>query len=160
MIKTKRVFRARASLIDRLIDLHPKAQRESKPLRMLGRSGLKESIRRDLSWLLNTRTSLPASEFDDRQLTVIDFGIPDFGSYYTANENDRVKMNRRLVRAISFFEPRLRNVTVAVDTVMLNEKALRIMIDAEMVVEDVRAPVSFLTILQDKSATLEINENR
>ena len=129
-------------------------------MRTLSRTKLKEAVQRDLTWLLNTRTSLPGARFDKRDLTVIDYGIPDFGTYYTASEADRERLIQRLIRAISFFEPRLRKVSVNVAPVGINEKAIRIFIDALLVVESVKTPVSFLTVLQGKTATVELNENR
>jgi len=158
-VKEKIVFRARASLIDRLTDLQPAAQRETRPLRTLSRQKLKESIRQNLHWLLNTRTSIPAAEYDRRELTVIDFGMPDFGPYFTAAEEDRQLLVRRLLRAIAFFEPRLQDVEISVQPSRLNERALLLVIDAAMRGDTVKAPVSFLTVLQGKSASVEINEN-
>jgi len=158
--RIKPVFRARASLIDRLVDHQPTVQREPRPLQTLNRKQLKAAVLRDLTWLLNTRTSLPAARFDREELTVIDYGIPDFGTYFTASEPDRERLIRRLIRAISFFEPRLQNVGVSVEPVQRNEKTLKIVIDAVIVVDTVRAPVSFLTVFQDKTGTMEIYENR
>lgn len=160
MVARKSPFEARASLIDRLVDFHPQLYREARPLRTLTRKKLKESIRRDLVWLFNTRTSIPAHLFDNRDLTVIDYGIPDFGSYSPANSDDRDLLAKRLTRAISFFEPRLKNVRIDVEPAMPNEKMLRVIIDAVMVVESVREPVSFLTVLQAKIGTWEVHENK
>jgi len=157
---TKTVFKARASLIDRLVDHNPRAKRERRPLRTLSRKKLKEAVRRDLVWLLNTRTSLPGTRYDKRDLTVIDYGIPDFGTYYTASEADRERLIKRLIRALSFFEPRLKKVSISVEPVAINEKALRIGIDAVLVVESVKTPVSFVTVLQEQSTTVDLNENR
>jgi len=156
----KTFFKARASLIDRLEDHHPRSKRERRPLRTLSRKKLRESIQRDLTWLLNTRTSLPASRFDKRELTVIDYGIPDFGAYHTGSEADRKRLIKRLIRALSFFEPRLKKVSISMEPVAINEKALRIGIDALLVVESVKTPVSFVTVLQEQSATVVLNENR
>lgn len=156
----KTVFRARASLIDRLIDEQPAVRREQRPLRSLTRKQLKAAVRRDLSWLLNTRISRKAYRFDNETPTVIDYGIPDFGTYFTANPEDRERLVHRLVRAITFFEPRLKQVRVAVEPFKVNEKKLHLVIDAVLVVDTVRAPVSFLTVFQDKTGTMEIYENR
>ncbi len=156
----KTFFKARASLIDRMEDHHPRSKREQRPLRTLSRKKLRESVQRDLTWLLNTRTSLPASRFDKRELTVIDYGIPDFGAYHTGSEADRERLIQRLIRALSFFEPRLKKVSISVKPVALNEKALRIGIDALLVVESVKTPVSFVTVLQEQSATVDLNANR
>jgi len=158
--KQKSVFRARASLIDRLVDNQPAIRKERRPLRTLNRKQLRDAVRKDLTWLLNTRTSLPAYRFDKGDLTVIDYGMPDFGTYFIASEPDRQRLTRRVIRAITSFEPRLQKVGVSIDPVRLNEKSLKIVIDAVIVVDTVRTPVSFLTVFQDKTGTMEIYENR
>lgn len=140
------VFQGRASLIDRLIDEAPKRTREPVPLRTLSRKRLRESVRRDLSWLFNTRTPLPGEIFDKTELTVIDFGIPDFGRFQLLSGDDRMLLERRLKRAIEAFEPRLRHVRVRVEPQHLNEKALSVLVQADLVVENVREPVSFRTL--------------
>lgn len=153
-------FTARASLLDRLVDEAPRTQREARPLRTQSRRQLMASVMRDLSWLLNSRTSHPPEEFDRRELTVIDYGIPDFGSYSPANPDDQRLLASRLARAIAFFEPRLKNVSVRVAPAMPNERSLQVAVDAELVVDEVREPVSFLTLLQKKAGTWEVHENR
>ena len=152
-------FKARASLIERLVDNHPKRAGEARPLRTQSRKRLKESIRRDLSWLFNTRTPLPGREYDSRELTVIDYGIPDFGSSFTANLEDHGLLTRRLLKAINTFEPRLRHVRIQVNPTPSNERSLSVSIEAMVVVDEVRTPVSFQTILQSKTGTWEIHDN-
>lgn len=149
----------RASLIDRLVDETPRSNREARPLRTLSRAKLRESVLRDLSWLLNTRTPLPGKEYDRRDLTVIDYGIPDFGYYSPANVDDQALLERRIRRAIECFEPRLTQVRVEVSPVMKNEKTLTVVIQAHLRVDTVMEPVSFLTIFHSKYGAWEVHEN-
>lgn len=158
MAKPNAAFMARASLIDRLVDRNPQSQWEAPPLRTLSREELKESVRRDLEWLLNTRTSLPGYLLDEKELTVIDYGIPDFGLYSPANPNHQRLLAHRIRRSISAFEPRLQKVLVTVEPEMPDEKALTIHIDAVLVVEHFREPLSFQTVLQGQTGKLEIHE--
>jgi type VI secretion system protein ImpF len=157
-VALKNPFKPRASLIDKLVDLDPRSYGEVRPFRTLSREELKESVRRDLTWLLNTRTSLPAHLLDERELTVIDYGIPDFGSYYSANVEDQALLAKRIALSISAFEPRLRNVSVTVEPEVVNEKTLRVIIDAVLVVETVRESISFQTVFQGNIGTWELHE--
>ncbi|GBC62141.1 type VI secretion system baseplate subunit TssE [Desulfonema ishimotonii] len=142
-------FKARATLLERLTDYEPRQKAEPHPLRVLSREGLKESVRRNLDWILNARTPLTGDEFDHDELTVIHYGIPDFGGYSPENPEDRKRLARRIRRAVRFFEPRLRDVRVTVGPQMENERTLRvIIIHAVMVEADIREPVIFKTILQ------------
>ncbi len=160
MAAQKTTFRARASLIDRLLDFNPRSQWEARPLRTLNRQEMRSVLRRDLGWLLNTRTPHPRHLFDDRDLTVIDYGIPDFGSYSPRNPDDRELLAKRIERAINAFEPRLQNVHVSVKPEMVNEKELRLVINAEMVIESVREPVSFLAAIQRETGAVEVDEDQ
>ncbi len=153
-------FRARASLIDRLVDLHPESGVEKKPLRTLDKEGLKESVFRNLSWFFNTRTPITGSAYDKEDLTVIDYGIPDFGSYYTENPEVWDILSKRLDRAISVFEPRLTKVQVTVSPDSSDEKSLQAIIKGEIIVdEETRMTVSLISIL-DKDCKLRIYENK
>ncbi|MCP4352117.1 MAG: type VI secretion system baseplate subunit TssE [Desulfobacterales bacterium] len=154
----KPIFQARASLIDRLTDLHPESKQEIQPLRTLNRRNLKASLRRDLSWLFNTRTPVPASVFDDKELTVLDYGIPDFGSYSPASHEDQGLLAKRITRAISAFEPRLRHVQIDIRPGS-NEKTLYMTINALMVVESVREPVSFQTVFQKQTNEWDVHDS-
>ncbi len=156
MLNTEELFQSRASLLDRLIDDMPDRSRELRPLRTQSRKKLRDSLHRDLLWLLNTRTPLPGTLFDETDLTVIDYGIPDFGSYSTASSENQYLLARRMERAISAFEPRLSNVRVRTEPVPRNEKTVAVIIEAMLVVEDVREPVSFRTIFQNDTGEWDI----
>lgn len=150
-------FQARASLIDRLIDLRPEVGSEVRPLRALNRRDLKEAVRRDLSWLLNTRSPLPAAAFDAKQeLTVIDYGIPDFASCFLKDPDDQKLLARRIARAVTVFEPRLKQVRAEVNPVGTDEKTLFLTITAVMVADSVREPVSFPTVFQKQKNLWDI----
>lgn len=148
----------RASLIDRLVDQNPLSVQEARPMRSLTREEFRETIRRDLGWLLNTRTPVPAGEYDRRELTVIDYGIPDFGAYSPANPEDRTLMARRIKAALNAFESRLQEVRITVEKGLPEERTMTAVIKAMLVVENVREAFSFMTILQP-DGTWEILEH-
>jgi type VI secretion system protein ImpF len=150
-------FKTRASLLDRLIDMAPREKREARPMRIMDRPAIRAAISRDLNWLLNTRTPLTAEEFDTRDLTVIDYGVPDFGKGTPENVRDQKQRAARTEKAIRAFEPRLQNVKVSIVPEMGSERSLTMIIEAEMVADDVREPVSFMTIYDSESGKMEIN---
>lgn len=148
----------RASLIDRLVDETPRRRREARPLRTQRIEELRAAVRRDLSWLMNTRTPLPGPEYDRRELTVIDYGIPDFGGVSPESPSDRRRMAGRIARAIAAFEPRLQAVRVTIAPRMRGERALSARIEAMLVVETVREPVAFETVFQQTTGTVAIDD--
>ena len=78
---------------------------------------LTASIARDLGRLFNTRNRLGLSEIDSSTGTVVDYGIPDFSALSPRSEEDRRLLQKALLKSISFYEPRLKNVAVKVEEV-------------------------------------------
>jgi type VI secretion system protein ImpF len=104
------------SLLDRLIDRDPRVKAEAPATQIQSLRQLKESLRRDLEFLLNTRRTpeeAPISAPDLRR-SVYNFGLPDFSNYSFKTGDDRRRMAQLLETAISSFEPRLGGVTVVV----------------------------------------------
>lgn len=165
-------FEVRMPLFDRLVDEgrlergDPAAMerdrfthREARPLRTLDRAGLRESVRRELEQLFNTRCPVPAHQLAERPRSVIDYGIPDFSSFSPRNFNDRQRLAGILCKAIEIYEPRLSNVRVAVEPMPGDDMALLGAIEASVVVEGVSEPLSFETVLQLKEGSVAIREN-
>lgn len=143
-------------LFDRLVDRDRFLRRELVQMRTVDRRGVKESVRRELEQLFNTRCPLPAHLHHTRPRTVIDYGIPDFSTLVARNPDDRVRLANILRRAIEIYEPRLANVRVAVDTVNGDELSLCGVITADLVFDGVPEPVLFTTALQMKEGSVEV----
>ena len=75
---------------------------------------LEASVARELSRLFNTRCRLAPSAMSESTGTTIDYGIPDFSALSPRNGDDRVLIEKGLVQAIGFYEPRMQNVVVKV----------------------------------------------
>lgn len=136
----------RAPLFDRLIDRDPGVQREPRPFRTLDRRGLRESVRRELERLFNTRSSLPADRLRDRERTVVEYGVPDLSVLAPGRQEDRQRLAAVLRETIEAYEPRLSDVRVTVDEPSpepARGQALTARIDAVLVVEEVHEPISF-----------------
>lgn len=78
---------------------------------------LEASIGRELARLFNTRSRFPPSAMDLSTGTVIDYGVPDFSALSPRSADDRRLMEWALAQAISFYEPRMRGVSVQVSAV-------------------------------------------
>ena len=71
-------IRVRPSVLDRLIDYEPEYSREAPASRVKNLRILKQSVRRDLEWLLNTRsTAVVPPELKEVQSSVAVYGLPD-----------------------------------------------------------------------------------
>ncbi|MGH7436861.1 MAG: type VI secretion system baseplate subunit TssE [Polyangiaceae bacterium] len=108
--------RLQPSLLDRLTDDEPERRTESADKRVLSLQRLRESVRRDLGWLLNTPhlASLEdLSAFPEIRRSTLNYGIPDLAGR-TASTVDRNAVAKEIKRAILDFEPRLLERTVKV----------------------------------------------
>jgi type VI secretion system protein ImpF len=153
----ERKIEVRAPLFDRLVDRDPRLRREVRPLRTLDRRGLRESVRRELELLFNTRCPFPAHRLAGRDLSVIDYGIPDFSAFSPRSFEDRERLADLLRRAVEAFEPRLARVQVRIEPVPGDDLALQGSIAALLLTEPVPEPVSFETVLQMKEGKVEVH---
>jgi type VI secretion system protein ImpF len=105
------------SVLDRLIDedlrIPEKQLTRSESLRKL-----RDAVRRDLEWLLNTRQPIivpPANSQLNQSLYM--YGIPDVTSMSAKNMQDRQRLLQAMQDTIARFEPRVANprVTLAPD---------------------------------------------
>lgn len=147
----------RTPLFDRLVDRDPGLRRELRPLRTLDRRGLRESVRRELERLFNTRCPVPAHRLAGRPRTVLDYGIPDLSGFSPRSHEDRERLAAILRRAVEAYEPRLADVRVQLEADPHDELALAGRIQAVLVVGSVPEPVSFLTVLQLKEGEVEVH---
>jgi type VI secretion system protein ImpF len=97
------------SLLDRLIDDDPGRLRESNDKRIISMSRLRQSVLRDLAWLLNT-THLAASEdleeFPQVARSVVNYGVSELaGQLVSSLEAGQIE--QALHQAIVEFEPRI-----------------------------------------------------
>src|SRR3954447_20554465 len=108
--------RLQPSLLDRLTDDEPDKRQESRDKRILSPARLRESVRRDLTWLFNT-VNLAATEdlepYPEVQRSCLNFGLPDLTGQ-TASTVDKPALERLLRRAVWDFEPRLTRNSVKV----------------------------------------------
>jgi type VI secretion system protein ImpF len=130
--------RLQPSLLDRLTDDEPDQRHELAEKRVLSPQRLRESVRRDLTWLFNT-SNLAAvqdlEEFPEVERSTVNFGIPDLAGRVASNVEAGVLV-RLLRQAIWEFEPRLLRNTVKVEVIVDPEEhsvnALSFAITAEL----------------------------
>ncbi len=150
MSRADNEFRVTLSVLDRLIDYEPEVTREAPASRGKSLRQLKQSVRRDLELLLNTRQVVGGIPPDLKELSnsLAAYGLPDYSSASVRSASDQHRMRRSLVSLINIFEPRLRDVTVTLEPARETERALRFRIDANLLVDPAPEPVVFDTVLQ------------
>ena len=133
----------RASLLDRLIDLDQEAKSEDVALRTQRVPELRESVRRDLEFLLSTRRGIPPQAMDAPGRMVYNYGVQDLSHLSPRSEEDRQRMAAAITEAVEAAEPRLANVQVRVARHPHLVESLLVHVDALLKAEAVQEPVSF-----------------
>jgi type VI secretion system protein ImpF len=100
-------------LFERLFDLSPGLFGDSADAGRLRGQDVRCSVARALGRLLDTRRNVPlADAARNSKLTVLDYGIPDFGLASPTDADARWLMSEAIRHAILAFEPRLRKPAV------------------------------------------------
>src|ERR1019366_3341754 len=94
------------SVLDRLTDNEPKSPTVEAPLsRAVSVRALKDGLRRDLEWLLNTRRNPddPGAARTETENSLYNYGLPDFSAYSIASPKDQTKLVKVLQSAMKTF---------------------------------------------------------
>jgi type VI secretion system protein ImpF len=146
------------SLIDRLVDREPGNRKEAQDARSQSLKELKDSVRRDLEWLLNSRRCPvePAPSARELWRSVYCFGLPDITGVSLSSGEDRTRLARMVETVVATFEPRLQNVTVSMNPAAQNSHILRFQIEALLRTEPAPARVFFDTTLELSKGEYEV----
>jgi type VI secretion system protein ImpF len=141
--------RINLSVLDRLIDFEPEVKAEPPSSRSKALRQVKQALRRDLEWLLNTRRVLEVpAELPFVSDSILAYGLPDFTNLSVKSAEDQHDLTRALELTLKRFEPRLEDVVVTVANASVLERAFRFKIEARLRIDPVPEPISFDTTLQ------------
>jgi type VI secretion system protein ImpF len=160
MSRVDNEIRITPSVLDRLIDYEPELSQEPLMSRSKSLRQLKQSVKRDLECLLNTRkvaVELPA-DLKEINSSLAAYGLPDFTAVNVKSSLDQDRMRRELETAIRTFEPRLEDVTVSLEPMRETERALHFRIDARLRVEPAPEPIMFDTVLRLDNGRYSVEE--
>lgn len=130
--------RLQPSLLDRLTDNHPDKKVESRDQRVLSMRQLRQSVLRDLTWLLNTtalEAGLDLSEFPAVAHSVINYGTLAFSGKHISSA-DLPEIERKLKQAIIDFEPRITPESLKIGVIAseqnMNQRAMAFKIEGDL----------------------------
>jgi len=149
------------SILDRLIDFEPEKKEEQDKSRNQIIQELRESIRRDLENLLNTR--LPCMELGPGNTILEDtsvyYGIPDFSGANLESGEGREEFRETIEKAIRKNETRFKSVSVELlSDVDELDRSLHFRVDALLNVEPAVKPVVFDSSLEPVTRSFEVKE--
>jgi type VI secretion system protein ImpF len=133
------------SLIDRLaqVDTWPTTRRASEIM-------YRESLKRDVEWLLNTRQPLlPELEgYPLAAASVVNFGLPDFQSFNGSEGKDRNALSALLLKTLRTFEPRIKQPRVHLMRTDATSRSLRFHIEGQISFENMQEEITFDTVYE------------
>jgi type VI secretion system protein ImpF len=141
------------SLLDRLSDLDEWPNRRDASMRMY-----KESLKRDVEWLLNTRRP-DIHDVDGYPLasaSVINYGLPDINSFDGSGGREHNALLASLHKAIRTFEPRIRDPRVYLIRTDAMNRTLRFHIEGQIAFETMVEDISFDTVLELLNGEYEV----
>ena len=148
------------SLLDRLMDDEPDQSTEPLWRGSYRVDELREHVRRDLEYLLNTRHGRGDLLAPGRELAVstLAYGLPDFTGSIGGGLETRERIRSAVERAIRDYEPRLQNIQVTVvDSEHEFDRNVRLSIQAVLCVHPIVEPVMFDTTVESINGACEVH---
>lgn len=160
MIRNENEIRITPSVLDRLLDFEPKLSQEAAKSRSKSLRELKQSVRRDLEWLLNTRCYPENVDegLEEVLKSVVFFGLPDFTGVSAKSHIEQKRLTKALETAINNFEPRFIDLKVTLEPINNIDRLLKFRIEASLDIDPMPEPIVFDTVLQLGSGAFNIKE--
>ncbi len=134
------------SLLDRLIDDDPTTTLSEAKSYGVVLSDIKNSIKRDLEALLNTRLyrdALP-QKFAELDVSVVNYGLPDFSVIQLGNDEGKEEFRLKVQDIIEKYEPRFKEVHVDLEQMGEDyERTLYMKISAVLMIDPDPIPLLF-----------------
>ena len=153
MARTKSEILVTQSLIDRLTDVEQWPETRSASIAMY-----RDSLKRDLEWLLNTRQPVIAAleSFPATSASVLNYGLPDIHSFDGSAGKERNELTIALEKCIRTFEPRIVHPRVFLTRTDMLSRSLRFHIEGQITFENMEEEIKFDTVLELISGEYEV----
>lgn len=120
---------------------------------------LKQKVRRDLEWLLNSRRIVgpQVDEMEEVRRSILGYGLPDFSSLSQRSQMDQRLIGELIVETIRTFEPRLGALKVElIPSERIDDFRMRYRIDAVLHIEPIREPITFDTFFESDTGGFQV----
>lgn len=150
------------SVLDRLIDTEPDTRAEAPLTRAESLRRFRQSVKRDLEWLLNT-TRMPIDMPEacvELRKSLFCFGLPDISSLSIQSISDEQKLLRSLELAIEYYEPRLARARVtSKEPLTGSQQAVTFHVEAILMIDPAPERIAFDTVLEIAKGAYSVKES-
>lgn len=161
MARVDKSKKLRPSILDRLLDDDPHNQTEQDPGQHQLIKQLRNSVRRDLESLLNTRyhVTKPPDALYEVEKSLLNYGLPDLATINITDANKRDEFTAKLQSTLIEYEPRFKSVKVSyIDNKDDTDRTIRFRIDAVIYADPLPQVVVFDSILESVTRTVSVKE--
>jgi len=162
MSRVDKKKKLRPSILDRLIDNDPNTAVEIDIDQHQKLKQLRQSVRRDLENLFNTRFRMlePDSHYTEVNKSILNYGLPDLATVNISDKMKRKVFIEKLESLLIEFEPRFKSIKVSyqenTDTL---DRTLRFRINATLYADPSPEVVIFDSVLEPVTRTVNIEES-
>jgi type VI secretion system protein ImpF len=141
------------SLVDRLSDTEQWPETRAASITMY-----RDSLKRDVEWLLNTRQPVipELEDFPATASSVLNYGLPDIHSFDSSEGKRHSDLTNALEKCIRTFEPRISQPHVFLARTDMLSRSLRFHIEGQIVFENMNEEIKFDTLLELVSGEYEV----
>lgn len=157
--------RLQPSLLDRLTDDSPDAREEGRDKRVLSLSQLRQSVLRDVAWLLNTvhlQANQDLADWPEVTSSTVNYGIPDLAGTSAVGKNT-LELEKAVRQAVLNFEPRILGdtlkVTVQIEPEQMNRHAMSFIIEGQLWAQPVPLSLYLKTELDLETGAVTVAES-
>jgi type VI secretion system protein ImpF len=148
-----------APLMDRLIN-NSNTSSYARSQTVIGQ--IRESVRRDLEMLFNTRSCnySPAKRHAHLQTSLLNFGLPDLSTINFTAKEDRKRFCTQVEMAIKIYEPRVSSAKVTFgEQVDIEDPTIRFRVEAILHVSPAKETIVFDSAFNPISHSVDISES-
>lgn len=161
MARVDKTKKLRPSVLDRLLDDDPANITEKDVGQHQKLKQLRNSVRRDLENMLNTRFRIvePGSEYPEIQKSLLNYGLPDLATINIFDKIKRQEFVDHLETLLIDFEPRFKSVKINfMENSNAADKTLRFKIDAVLYADPSPEVVVFDSTLEPVTRTVNVED--
>lgn len=161
MARVDKSKKLRPSILDRLLDNDPGNTQEKDIEQHQKLKQLRNSVRRDLENMLNTRFRMvePSSEYPELQKSLLNYGLPDLATINIFDKIKRQEFIEHLETLLTEFEPRFKSVKINfMENTNTADKTLRFKIDALLYADPSPEVVVFDSTLEPVTRTVNVED--
>lgn len=162
-MKIDKKLEIRPSILDRLIDDDPTSSQDQDKSRVQYLRDLRNSVKRDLENLMNTRFRMqtPPEQLTQLEKSLLNYGLPDLATVNIADIEKKRQFIKSLEATLITYEPRFKTVKVVhIDNKDMGDRTLRFRIDATLYADPAPEVIIFDSILDPVFRTVKVEESQ